>query len=162
MLSIIVAKAKNNIIGKDNSMLWKLPDDLKRFKEKTTGHTIIMGRKTFESLGGILPDRKHIILSRNPDFNIDSDCVKVVHSLLELQEYMDDKDEHFVIGGAIIYNLLMPYCKKMYVTQLDKDFEGDTIFPKINEEEWEEVSREKGPDDGINDFDYEYVTYVKK
>ena len=132
MLSIIVAKAKNNVIGKDNSMLWKLPDDLKRFKEKTTGHTMIMGRKTFESLGGILPNRMHIILSRNPDFNIDSDYVKVVHSLLELQEYIDDEEEHFVIGGAIIYNLLMPYCKKMYVTQLDKDFEGDTIFPKIN------------------------------
>ena len=162
MLSIIVAKAKNNTIGKDNKILWKLPDDLKRFKEKTSGHTIIMGRKTFESLGGILPDRKHIILSRNPDFNIDSDCVKVVHSLFELQEYMDDEEEHFVIGGTIIYNLLMPYCKKMYVTQLDKDFEGDTIFPKINEEEWKELSKEKGPEDGINDFDYEYVTYVRK
>ena len=109
MLSIIVAKAKNNIIGKDNEMIWKLPDDLKRFKEKTTGHTIIMGRKTFESLGGILPDRMHIILSRNPDFNIDSDYVKVVHSLLELQPYMDDEEEHFVIGGAIIYNLLIIY-----------------------------------------------------
>ena len=162
MLSIIVAKAKNNIIGKDNSMLWKLPDDLKKFKEKTEGHIIIMGRKTFESLGGILPDRKHIILSRNPDFNIDSDCVKVVHSLLELQEYMDDEEEHFVIGGAIIYNLLMPYCKKMYVTQLDKNFEGDTVFPKINEGDWEEVDREKGPEDGINDFGYEYITYIKK
>lgn len=162
MLSIIVAKAKNNIIGKNNSMLWKLPDDLKKFKEKTEGHTIIMGRKTFESLGGILPNRKHIILSRNPDFNIDSDCVKVAHSLLELQEYMEDEEEHFVIGGAIIYNQLMPYCKKMYVTQLDKDFEGDTIFPKINEEDWEEVSREKGPEDGINDFDYEYITYLRK
>ena len=162
MLSIIVAKAKNNIIGKDNNMLWKLPDDLKRFKEKTVGHTIIMGRKTFESLGGILPDRKHIILSRNPDFNIYSDYVKVVHSLLELQEYMDDKEEHFVIGGAIVYNLLMPYAKKMYVTQLDKDFDGDTIFQKINEEEWKEVSREKGPEDGINDFGYEYVTYIRK
>ena len=161
MLSIIVAKAKNNVIGKDNSMLWKLPDDLKRFKEKTLGHTIIMGRKTFESLGGILPDRKHIILSSNPDFNIDSDCVKVVHSLFELQEYMDDEEEHFVIGGTIIYNLLMPYCKKMYVTQLDKEFEGDTIFPKTNKEEWKEVSREKGPEDGINDFDYEYITYEK-
>lgn len=162
MLSLIVAKAKNNVIGKDNSLIWKLPDDLKRFKEKTSGHTIIMGRKTFESLGGILPNRKHIILSRNPDFNIDSDCVKVVHSLFELQEYMDDKEEHFVIGGAIIYNLLMPYCKKMYVTQLDKDFEGDTVFPRINDEEWEVVSREKGPEDGINDFDYEYINYVRK
>lgn len=162
MLSLIVAKAKNNVIGKDNNLIWKLPNDLKRFKEKTIGHTIIMGRKTFESLGGILPDRKHIILSRNPDFNIDSDCVKVVHSLLELEEYMNDEEEHFVIGGAIIYNLLMPYCKKMYVTQLDKDFEGDTVFPRISDEQWEEVSREKGPEDGINNFDYEYITYLRK
>ena len=162
MLSIIVAKAKNNIIGKDNKMLWKLPDDLKRFKERTTEHTIIMGRKTFESLGGILPDRMHIILSRNPDFNIDSDYVKVVHSLLELQDYMEDEEEHFVIGGAIIYNLLMPYCKKMYVTQLDKDFEGDAIFPKINENTWEEISREVGTEDGLNDFGYEYITYKRR
>ena len=120
-----------------------------------------MGRKTFESLGGILPDRMHIILSRNPDFIIDSESVKVVHSLLELQQYMDDEEEHFVIGGAIIYNLLMPYCKKMYVTQLDKDFEGDTIFPKINEDIWKEVSREKGLDD-VKEFNYEYITYVRK
>ena len=162
MLSIIVAKAKNNVIGKNNSLIWHLPEDLKRFKKLTTGHTIIMGRKTFESLGGILPNRKHIILSRNPDFNIDSDCVKVIHSLFELQDYIEDEEEHFVIGGAIIYNLLMPYCKKMYVTQLDKDFEGDAIFPKINEEEWTEVSKEKGLKNEINDFDYEYITYVKK
>jgi len=162
MLSIIVAIAKNNEIGKDNKLIWHLPEDLKRFKKLTTGKTIIMGRKTFESLGGILPDRKHIILSRNPDFNIDSDYVKVVHSLLELQEYMDDEEEHFVIGGAIIYNLLMPYCKKMYVTQLDRDFEGDSLFPKINEEDWKEVSREEGQQDEINDFKYEYITYVRK
>lgn len=162
MLSIIVAKAKNNIIGKDNGMLWKIPDDLKRFKEKTSGHTIIMGRKTFESLGGILPERMHIILSRNPDFNIDSDSVKVVHSLLELQPYMEDKEEHFVIGGAIVYNLLMPYANKMYVTQIDKDFDGDSLFPKINEEDWKEVSREEGPQDETNDFRYEYITYVRK
>lgn len=162
MLSIIVAKAKNNIIGKDNGMLWKIPDDLKRFKEKTMGHTMIMGRKTFESLGGILPERMHIILSRNPDFNIDSDSVKVVHSLLELQPYMEDKEEHFVIGGAIVYNLLMPYANKMYVTQIDKEFEGDSLFPKINEEEWKEVSREEGSQDEINDFRYEYITYVRK
>ena len=143
MLSLIVAKAKNNTIGKDNHLLWHIPDDLRRFKERTTGHTIIMGRKTFESLGGILPDRMHIILSRNPDFNIDSDYVKVVHSLLELQDYMEDEEEHFVIGGAIIYNLLMPY------------------FPKINEDIWKEVSREKGPDD-VKEFNYEYITYVRK
>ncbi len=162
MLSIIVAKAKNNIIGKDNQMLWKIPEDLKKFKERTTGHTIIMGRKTFESIGGILPDRKHIILSRNPDFNIDSNYVKVVHSLLEIQEYIESEEENFVIGGAIIYNLLMPYSKKMYVTQIDKNFEGDALFPRIKEDEWKEETREKGKEEYNNDFNYEFITYVRK
>lgn len=162
MLSIVVAKGKNNIIGNENKLIWSLPADMKRFKELTTGHVIIMGRKTFESLGGILPERMHIILSRNPDFNIDSNCVKVVHSLLELQPYMEDEEEHFVIGGAIVYNLLMPYANKMYVTQIDKDFEGDSLFPKINEEDWKEISREEGLQDEINDFRYEYITYVRK
>lgn len=162
MLSIIVAKAKNNIIGKDNEMLWKIPEDLKRFRERTTGHTIIMGRKTFESIGGILPDRKHIILSRNPDFNIDSDYVKVVHSLLEIQEYIESEEENFVIGGAIIYNLLMPYATKMYVTQIDKNFEGDALFPRIKEDEWKEETREKAKEENNNDFNYEFITYVRK
>ena len=136
MLSIIVAKAKNNIIGKENKLIWHIPDDLKRFKELTTGHNIIMGRKTFESLGGILPNRKHIVFTQNPE-------------------------ENFVIGGAMIYNLLMPYVTKMYVTEIDKDFDGDTFFPKINTEIWKEVSREKGPSDDKNDFDYDYVTYER-
>ena len=162
MLSIIVAKAKNNIIGKDNKMLWKLPDDLKRFKERTTGHTIIMGRKTFESLGGILPDRMHIILSRNPDFNIDSDYVKVVHSMLEIQQYIEDRNENYVIGGAMIYRLLMQYVTKLYVTEVDKDFDGDAVFPRINEEVWKEVSRDENQKDEDNDLTYDFITYVKR
>ena len=90
MLSIIVAKSRNNVIGNNNTMLWKLPDDLKRFKEKTTGHVIIMGRKTFESLGRVLPNRKHIILSRNKNFKVDSEDVKVIHSVDELNEYINN------------------------------------------------------------------------
>lgn len=162
MLSIIVVKAKNNIIVNDNSMLWKSPDDIRKFKDRTSGHTIIMSKKTFEALGDILPDGKNIILSKNPDFNIDSDCVKVVHSLLELQEYMEDDEEHFVIGGAIIYNLLMQYSKKIYVAQLNKDIEGDSLFPKIHEDEWEEISRKKILNSENNNLDCEYITYVKK
>ena len=162
MLSIIVAKAKNNIIGKDNKMLWKLPDDLKRFKERTTGHTIIMGRKTFESLGGVLPNRKHIVFSQNPDFKIDNENIEIVHSMLQIQQYIEDENENFVIGGAMIYNLLMPYVTKMYVTEIDKDFEGDTVFPRINTEVWQEVSREDGPKDEENDFKYQYVVYKRK
>ena len=161
MLSIIVAKAKNNIIGKDNKLLWHLPDDLKRFKELTTGHNIIMGRKTFESLGRVLPNRKHIVFTQNPDFKIDDENVQIVHSMLEIQEYIESKEENFVIGGAMIYNLLMPYVTKMYVTEIDKDFEGDTFFPRINEEVWKEVSREKCPKDDKNTLDYDYVVYEK-
>ena len=161
MLSIIVAKAKNNIIGKENKLIWHIPDDLKRFKELTTGHNIIMGRKTFESLGRVLPNRKHIVFTQNPDFKIDDENVQVVHSMLEIQEYIESKEENFVIGGAMIYNLLMPYVTKMYVTEIDKDFEGDTFFPRINEEVWKEVSRKKGPKDDKNTLDYDYVVYEK-
>ena len=161
MLSIIVAKAKNNIIGKDNQLLWHLSDDLKRFKQLTTGHTIIMGRKTFESLGRVLPNRKHIVFTNNPDLKINDENVQVVHSMLEIQEFIESEDECFVIGGAMIYNLLMPYVKKMYVTQIDEEFEGDAFFPKIDETKWEEISREKGPKNEENDLDYEYITYEK-
>ena len=162
MLSIIVAKAKNNIIGKDNKLLWHIPDDLRRFKELTTNHNIIMGRKTFESIGKILPNRKHIIFSQNPDFKIDNENIEIVHSMLQIQQYIEDENENFVIGGAMIYNLLMPYVTKMYVTEIDKDFEGDTVFPRINTEVWQEVSREDGPKDEENDFKYEYVVYKRK
>lgn len=161
MLSIIVAKAKNNIIGKENKLIWHLPDDLRRFKELTTGHNIIMGRKTFESLGKVLPNRKHIVFTQNPDFKIDNSNVQIVHSMFEIQEYIESKKENFVIGGAMIYNLLMPYVTKMYITEINKDFDGDTFFPKINTEVWKEVSREKGPKDEKNNLDYDYVIYEK-
>ena len=161
MLSIIVAKAKNNIIGKDNKIIWHLPEDLKHFKNITTGHTIIMGRKTFESLGRVLPNRKHIIFSNNPSFNVNDENVKVVHSLLEIQDLIEGKEEAFVIGGAMIYNFLMPYVKKMYVTEIDKEFEGDTFFPKIDDNMWKEISREKGIKDDKNNLDYYFVTYER-
>ena len=162
MLSIIVAKAKNNTIGKENKLLWYIPDDLKRFKNLTTNHNIIMGRKRFESLGTILPDRKHIVFSQNPDFKVNNENVEIVHSMLQIKQYIEDENENFVIGGAMIYNLLMPYVTKMYVTEIKKDFEGDTFFPTINSDIWEEVSREEGPEDSKNNFKYEYVTYKRK
>ena len=161
MLSIIVAKAKNNIIGKDNSLIWHLPEDLKRFKTLTEGHTIIMGRKTFQSLGRVLPNRKHIIFSQNPDFKVEHENVEVVHSLLQIQEYIESEDEAFVIGGAMIYNLLMPYVTKMYITQINQEFEGDAFFPKVDEEKWKEIDRQKGTQDENNNLDYEYITYEK-
>ncbi len=161
MLSIVVAKAKNNIIGRENKLVWKLPADLQHFKELTTGHVIIMGRKTFESLGRVLPNRKHIVFSQNPDFKVNDENVKVVHSMLEIQQYIEDEKENFVIGGAMIYNLLMPHITKMYVTEIEEEFEGDAFFPRINTEIWQETSREKGPKDEKNNLDYDYVTYEK-
>lgn len=161
MLSIIVAKAKNNIIGKDNKILWDLPEDKKRFREITEGHPIIMGRKTFESLEESLPNRKNIVFTQNPDFKVNEENVEIVHSLLQIQEYIESEDECFVIGGAMIYNFLMPYVKKMYVTQIEKDFEGDTFFPRIDETKWKEISREKGIKNEENNLDYEYIVYER-
>lgn len=161
MLSIIVAKAKNNIIGKNNSLVWHLPEDLKHFRKLTTGHTIIMGRKTFESLGRVLPDRKHIIFSQNPDFKVNDENVEVVHSLLQIQDLIEGEEEAFVIGGAMIYNFLMPYVKKMYVTQINEEFEGDAFFPKIDEKVWKKTSEEKGIKDEENKLDYEFITYER-
>lgn len=161
MLSIIVAKAKNNVIGKNNEIIWKLPEDLKRFKELTTGHTIIMGRKTFESIGRILPNRKHIIFSQNPDFRVKDENVEIVHSMLQIQEYIESKEEVFVIGGAMIYNLLMPHVNKMYVTSIDKEFEGDAFFPRIDENKWKVVERIQGPKDENNNLNYEFITYER-
>ena len=162
MLSIVVAKAKNNTIGKDNQIIWDLPEDRRRFRELTEGHVIIMGRKTFESLGKVLPNRKHIVMTENQPLNIDNPNVQIVHSMLELQQFIEDEDENFVIGGAMIYNLLMPHVKKMCVTEIDRDFEGNALFPRINPEIWEEVSREEGPKDGINNFKYYFVEYKRK
>jgi len=161
MLSIIVAKAKNNIIGKDNALIWHLPEDLKRFKRLTTGHTIIMGRKTFESLGRILPNRHHIILCNDAEMHVDDENVEILEDISMLGKYVKDTEEHFVIGGATMYRLLMPMCSKMYITEIDKEFDGDVSFPEIDLNEWKVTQREKGPEDGENSFEYEYVTYEK-
>ena len=161
MLSIIVAKAKNNIIGKDNALIWHLPEDLKRFKKLTTGHTIIMGRKTFESLGRVLPNRQHIILCNDAQMDINNKNVEILEDISMLDKYVKDSEEHFVIGGATMYRLLMPMCSKMYITEIDRDFEGDVSFPEINLNEWKVTKREKGPEDGENSFEYEYVTYER-
>ncbi len=160
MLSIIVAKAKNNVIGKNNKLIWNLPEDLKRFKELTTGHVIIMGRKTFESIGRILPNRKHVIFTNNTEFNINNENVEIVHSMLQIQQYIESEEECFVIGGAMIYNLLMPYVTKMYVTQIDEEFEGDTFFPKIDEEKWKIVERIPAKEE--SKVKYEFLTYERK
>ena len=161
MLSIIVAIAKNNIIGKNNGLIWHMPEDLKRFKRITDGHTIIMGRKTFESLGKVLPNRHHVILCNDMDMDIEDENVEILEDISLLDKYINSDEESFVIGGATIYKLLMPYCKKMYITEIDKEFDGDVSFPEIDKTIWKEINREEGPEDGVNDFKYDYVTYIK-
>ena len=162
MLSIIVAIANDNVIGKDNKLIWHLPEDLKRFKSLTTGHTIIMGRKTFESLGRILPNRKHVILCNDMEMNIDNENVEILEDISMLKKYIDSDEENFVIGGATIYKLLMPYADKLYITKINKSFDGDVYFPEINENEWQEVKREKGLKNEENPFDYEYIDYIRR
>lgn len=162
MLSIIVAKAKNNVIGKDNQLIWHLPEDLKRFKQLTTGHTIIMGRRTFESLGRILPNRKHVILCNDMEMNIEDERVEILEDISMLDKYINSDDENFIIGGATIYRLLMPYANKMYITEIDKEFDGDVSFPEVNMEEWNITEKIPGLKDEKNPYDYSYVTYERK
>lgn len=162
MLSIIVAIGRNNEIGKDNKLIWHLPADLKRFKELTTGKTIIMGRKTFESLGRVLPNRKHIVLTHNKEYKYENDMVEVICDLREIEKYINSDEENFVIGGASIYKMLMPYTKRMYITRIDEGFDADAFFPEINENEWEIEEKEQGTTDEDNPYRYKYITYVKK
>ncbi|NFA42766.1 UNVERIFIED_ORG: diacylglycerol kinase [Clostridium botulinum] len=133
MLSIIVAIAKNNVIGNDNKLIWHISEDLKRFKEITSGKTIVMGRKTFESLPGVLPNRKHIILTRDKNFKVNSECVEIIYDFDELlSKYKNSDTEVFIIGGGEIYKQLLPHTHKLYLTKINKDFDGDTYFPQIN------------------------------
>ena len=162
MLSIIVAIANKNVIGKDNTLIWHLPEDLKRFKQITSGKTIIMGRRTFESLGRVLPNRKHIVLCNDMQMNVDNENVEVVNDIKCLNKYINSSEENFIIGGATIYKLLMPYANKMYITKINQDFEGDAFFPEIKEEEWEIINTEKGLKNEENPFDYDYITYRRK
>lgn len=162
MLSIIVAIANKNVIGKDNTLIWHLPEDLKRFKTITTGKTIIMGRRTFESLGRVLPNRKHIVLCNDMEMNVDNENVEVVNDIKCLDKYINSSEENFIIGGATIYRLLMPYANKMYITKINQDFDGDAFFPEIKEEEWEIINTEKGLKNEENPFDYDYITYKRK
>ncbi|CUU51047.1 dihydrofolate reductase [Clostridium beijerinckii] len=162
MISIIVAIAKDNVIGKDNKLLWHISEDLKRFKKITTGKKMIMGRKTFESLPGILPNREHIVLTRDNNFNVDSDKVTIEHDFNSvLQRYLECEDEVFIIGGAEIYKQFLPYAKKLYLTKVDEEFEGDTYFPGINYSNYNtEYTSEKFIDEK-NGLHYTFVNLIQ-
>ncbi|MGE0079526.1 MAG: dihydrofolate reductase [Bacteroidales bacterium] len=157
--SIIVAVAENWVIGGNNQLLWHISEDLKRFKALTTCHSIIMGRKTFESIGRPLPNRRNIIISHNHDLKIEG-C-EVVSSIDEAFYVTMSEDEVFVVGGGELYRRTLPLAEKLYLTKVHKDFEGDTTFPVINFDEWELVYEQKGNPtaDGLG---YTFLDYVRK
>lgn len=160
MLSIIVAVAENNVIGKDNSLIWHLPRDMKHFKETTTGHCVIMGRKTFESNGRPLPNRTNIIITRDKNYKTDG-CI-IVNSLEDAIKQAQKDPEAFIIGGGLIYEMAMPLVDRIYLTKIHQEFDGDTFFPKINMEEWIEVDRRDFKPDEKNKYPFSILTLDRK
>jgi dihydrofolate reductase len=159
-LAIIAAVAENLAIGKDNQLLFHLPEDLKRFKRITQGHPVIMGKKTFYSLPkGPLPNRRNIIISREQGLTLNG-C-EVVHSIDQAVELVKDEPLAFVIGGGEVYHQFFPIVGKLFLTIINKTFEADTYFPVINFEEWEMISKEDFYDQG-NDFSYTNLDLVRK
>ena len=162
MLSIIVAKANNDVIGGDNKLLWHISEDLKRFKEITSGHTIIMGRKTFESLPKILPNRHHIVITRDTNFKVDSESVTIINDISDvISRFKDTEEEVFIIGGGEIYKTLIPYTKKLYLTRVYKDFEGDTSFPVINYDKWNIVNKSEIKVNEKDNLNYDFIDLEK-
>jgi dihydrofolate reductase len=162
MISIIAAIGENRELGKDNNLLWHLPNDMKRFKNLTTGHTVIMGRKTFESLPkGALPNRKNVVITKNKDACYDN-CL-VYNSLEEAIRDLDETDELFIIGGASIYGQSIKYADKLYITSVHHTFKNaDTFFPEITEKEWIKVANEDYDKDGRHEYFYTFETFLKK
>ena len=154
-LSIIVARASNGVIGDKNTLIWHLSDDLKMFKARTTGHPVIMGRKTFESLPKMLPGRTHYVLTGNKEYKAPEE-VKVFHTVKDLLEALPE-GENFVIGGGKIYKELLPYTDTMYITEIEKAYDGDTRFPGFDKEEWEMTEEIKGE----GDIPHRFLTYKK-
>jgi len=162
MISIIVAIAENGAIGKDNDLIWRLSDDLKRFKALTTGHTIIMGRKTFESLPkGALPNRSNVVLTHDKKLNLPN-CL-MVHSMQEIiDKYNSGPEEHFVIGGGHLYRSLLPYARRIYLTRVHQSFEADVFFPEIAAEDWIVESEDHHTASEKNEFDFSFINIVRK
>lgn len=158
-ISAIVATAKNNVIGKENNIPWYLPADLKYFKKRTLHHHIIMGRKTYQSIGRPLPKRTNIILTRDPFF-IASNCI-IKTSIEAALKVADDngEEEAFIIGGGVIYELSQPYWDRVYLTEVDLEVEGDVFFPALKAEEWKLISSERHEPDEKNEFAYTFKVF---
>jgi dihydrofolate reductase len=162
-LAVIVAAAENAVIGRNNALPWYLPEDLRYFKKVTLGKPIVMGRKTFESIGRALPGRTNIVITRNPDFQAEG--VRVVASLdeaLQLAEniaVIDGAQELVVIGGAEIYKAAIPRADRLYITEVHARVEGDAVLPRIEWQHWREIGRERFPAQDPNPYDYSFVVY---
>ncbi len=162
-LSIVVAKADNRVIGADNGLPWHLPEDLKRFKEVTMGHPMIMGRLTYESIGRPLPGRKTIVVS-SQKLSLPSE-VSVVQTLAqaealgEVEAQKLDVDEVMIVGGAKIYSQYLPRVARLYVTEVHTCAEGDAVFPELSERYWVESDRQRYSSDSVEGLDYSFVTY---
>lgn len=157
-LSLIAAIGKNRELGKNNDLIWHLKEDMKFFKKMTNGKTIIMGRVCFESLPGLLPNRKHIILSNNKEYKV-KDAL-IMNNIDEVLEYIKNTNEEcFIIGGSKIYELFLPYCDKLYLTEINSESDADVYFPKINEELYnKEILDEKEE----NNIKYKFALYRRK
>ena len=160
IISIVVAIAENNAIGKENKLLWHLPADLKHFREVTTGHTIIMGRKTYDSVGKPLPNRRNIVITRKSGLEIPG--VEVVHTLEEALALCDEHEEVFIGGGAEIYKMAMSLTDKIYLTVVKGIFDADTFFPEIDPNNWEETESISFEPDEKNSFGYTFSTLIRK
>lgn len=159
-LTLIAAAGENDTIGKDNELIWHLSDDMKRFKSLTSGHSIIMGRKTFESFPRPLPNRKHIVISRQQKYKV-PDGVIVVHNLEDAIDAAKGDLQPFVIGGGEIYKQAMPYASKIELTRIHDTFDGDAFFPKIDTTIWKEIDKTFHPKDAGNEYSFSFVTYIR-
>lgn len=155
-LSIIAALSDNRAIGLRNRLPWHLPADLAHFKRLTIGKPIIMGRKTWESLPGLLPHRTHIVVTRDPDYRVEGGVV--VHSLGEAFRFAGDADEMLVVGGADLYAQALPFATRLYLTRVHTEIDGDAFFPDFDPADWREVSRERHDADARNAFPFTFVT----
>ena len=156
IISLVAAMGRNRVIGKDNALPWKLPADMNRFREVTMGKPVIMGRKTFESIGRALPNRTNIIITRDADFRAD-ECI-IVHSPEEALAAAKNAQEVMVIGGSSIFEQFLPMAHRMYLTMIDEDFEGQTLFPAFNSTEWHETERRAFMPDEKNRYSYTFLT----
>ncbi|WP_372474742.1 dihydrofolate reductase [Capnocytophaga sp. ARDL2] len=162
-VALIAAVAKNHVIGKDNDLLWHLPEDFKFFKQTTTGHHIIMGRKTFESFPKLLPNRTHVVISRDKNYQV-SEGVVLVHSIDEALEYCKEQnlEKVFVIGGAEIYRLVFPFADTLYITWVNTSLDGDAFFPQFDENDYHKTHLTKKETDDKHKYSFEIIEYTKK